>query len=183
MKTTRFPLLAIIATTFLSTVCHAGVSAVVIIFQPIMTGGEATVIESPKGFTIMPIPFECFHYHGKPPFSAIAQPNPILTSAPRSVQSNDFNLISAAGITIDSSIDDDVVYLHLESFQPPGGFEILEDDVAEAALECIRRTAQNAPKRPILRIRGKDPDKRKWLRWEEHFNKHDFTTPFKRPDA
>ena len=115
-----------------------------------MTGSEATVIETPKGFAIMPIPFECYSYHGKPPFYAIAQPNPILTDAPRSVRSGDSNLVSVAGITIGSSIDDDIVYVHFESLHLPEGFEITEDDIAEATLECVRLMAQGASKRPEL---------------------------------
>jgi hypothetical protein len=181
MKTSRFSLLAVIATFFLDTVCHAGVSAILIIYQPIMTGGEATVIESPKGFTIMPIPFECFHYHGKPPFSAIAQPNPILTDAPRSRLPSDSNLVSAAGITIGSSIDDDIVYVHFESFHSPAGFDITDDDIAEATFDCIRRMAQDAHNRPTLKVSGKQGDQAKWERWQNSFNKHELTKPFKRP--
>ena len=41
----------------------------------------------------MPIPFVCFHYQGRPPFDAITQPNPLLTDAPRSILSDDSNLL------------------------------------------------------------------------------------------
>ena len=183
MKALRLSLSAAVAVLLSCIVCHAGVSAVVIIYQPIMTGGEATVIETPKGFTIMPIPFECFHYHGKPPFYAIAQPNPILTDAPRSRLPSDSNLVSAAGITIGSSIDDDIVYVHFESLHPPAGFDVIEDDIAEATFDCIRRMARDAGKRPTLKVTGKKGDEAKWQRWQDSFNKHELTTAFKRPDA
>ena len=182
MKGSLFSFVAAVALFFCSP-SHGGVSATVIIYQPIMTGGEATVIETPKGFAIMPIPFECYHYHGRPPFYAIAQVNPILTDAPRSVLSRDSNLVSSSGVTIGSFIDEDTVYVHFESLRPPAGFELTDDDVAEATFECIRRMAPEAPKRPIVRITGKKGDEAKWERWQQHFNKHDLSKPFKRPDA
>jgi hypothetical protein len=183
MKVLQLLLLGAIAMLLPCPLCHAGASAVLIIYQPIMTGSEATVIETPKGFAIMPIPYECYYYHGKPPFYAIAQPNPILTDAPRSVSIGDSNLVSSAGITIGSSIDDDIVSVHFESLRLPAGFEITEDDIAEATLECIRRMAQDAPKRPTVRISSKPGEEAKWKRWEECFNKDELTKTFKRPDA
>ena len=56
------------------------------------------------------------------------------------------------------------------------------EKVAEAALECIRRTAQeNGDERPIVKIVGKPEDEKKWKQWEESFNKHDLSKPFKMP--
>ena len=183
MKTLKLYVFAIAATLLASLGCHAGVSAIVIIYQPIITAGEAVTIETTKGFAVMPIPFECFHYHGRPPFYAIAQPNPLLTDAPRSRLPGDSNLLSLAGVTIGSSIDDDIVHIHFESLKPPAGYDLTPDDIAEATLECIRRMAQDAPKRPILKITGKKDDEAKWLRWQEHFQKHDLTKPYNRPSA
>jgi hypothetical protein len=74
-----------------------------------------------------------------------------------------------------SSIDDDIVYVRFENLRPPTGGDITADDIAEATLECIRRMAQGAEARPILRITGKIGDETKWLRWQEHFRKHDLT--------
>jgi hypothetical protein len=183
MKTFNSRFLAALALSLFSAICYAGVSAIVIIYQPIITAGEAVTIETPKGFAVMPIPFECFHFHGRPPFYAIAQPNPLLTDAPRSRLPGDSNLLSLAGVTIGSSIDDDIVHVHFETLQPPAGYEITADDVAEATLECIRRMAQSTPKRPILKITGKQGDEAKWLRWQEHFQKHDLKKPYNRPSA
>ena len=174
---------AALAVLVLSGVCRGGESAVVLIYQPIISAGEATVIETPKGFAVLPIPFECFHYHGKPPFDAIAQPNPILTDAPRSVLPYDSNLVSRAGVRIGSSIDSDVVHVLFDHLRVPEEFDITPEDVAEATLECIRRTAEGMVKRPTVKITGKKGDEAKWQQWQDSFNKHDFKKPFSRPSA
>ena len=182
MKSRRCAILAI-AWLLTGTLAYAGVSATVIIYQPIIIGGEATVIETPKGFAIMPVPFECYHYHGRPPFDAVAQPNPILTDAPRSVLPRDSNLASLAGVTIGWLLDEDNIYVHFENLRAPGGFEIAEEDVAEATLECIRRMAAEASKRPTVQISGRRGEQAKWKRWQDQFNKHDLAKQFKRPEA
>lgn len=182
-KFLKLSVFAIAAALLASLVCSAGVSAIVIIYQPIITAGEAVTIDTPKGFAVMPIPFECFHFHGRPPFYAIAQPNPLLTDAPRSRLPGDSNLVSLAGVTIGSSIDDDIVHVHFESLKPPAGHDATPDDIAEATLECIRRMAEHAPKRPMLKITGKKDEETKWLRWQDHFQKHDLTKPYLRPSA
>jgi hypothetical protein len=183
MATLKHGLIAMVATFALSGVCRGGVSAVLLIYQPIITSGEATVIETPKGFSILAIPFECFHYHGRPPFYAIAQPNPILTDAPRSALPRDSNLVSSAGITIGSSIDDDIVHVHFESLHTSAALNVTVDDIAEATLECIRRTAEGTTAHPKVKITGKKGDEAKWKRWQDSFEKHDLTKPFIRPNA
>lgn len=183
MKTVNSHFLAIVSMLAASVISHAGTSAVVIIYQPIITEGDSVAIRTPKGFAVMPIPFECFHFHGRPPFYAISQPNPLLTDAPRSRLPSDANLLSLAGVTIGSSIDDDIVRVHFENLKPPTGYDITPEDIAEATLECIRRMAQGAPKRPTVRITGKEGDEAKWRRWQDHFQKHDFAKPYNRPDA
>lgn len=183
MKTINPRFLAALASLCFAVVCQAGVSAVVIIHQPIITASEAVTIETPKGFSIMPIPFVCFHYQGRPPFDAITQPNPLLTDAPRSILSDDSNLLSRAGVAVASSIEDDIVYVRFENVRPPTDSNITADDIAEATIECIRRMAQGAKSRPILKISGKPGDEAKWLRWQEHFQKHDLAKPFNRPNT
>ena len=181
MATLKYRVCVMVALLALSSVCRGGVSAIVLIYQPIMTNGEATVIETPKGFSVLAIPFECFHYHGRPPFYAIAQPYAILTDAPPSMR-GDSNLVSSAGVTIESSIDDDIVYVRFESLHTPAAIDVAEDDIAEATLECIRRTAEGTTDRPKVKISGKKGDEAKWQRWQESFEKHDFTKPFTRPN-
>jgi hypothetical protein len=184
MKIFNPPFLAVIAWLFLSAVGRAGVSAIVIIYQPIITASESVTIETPKGFAVMPIPFVCFHYHGRPPYYAITQPNPLLTDAPRSRMPDDSNLLSRAGVIVSSSIDDDIVHVHFESIKlPQTGHEVTADDVAEATLECIRLMALSAPQRPILKITGKQGDETKWLQWQEHFQKRDPKKIYNRPGA
>jgi hypothetical protein len=94
----------------------------------------------------------------------------------------DSNVVSSAGVTIESSIDDDVVYVRFESLHTPAAIDVSEDDIAEATLECIRRTAEGATPRPKVKITGKKSDEAKWERWQQSFEKHDFTKPFTRPN-
>jgi hypothetical protein len=53
-------------------------------------------------------------------------------------------------------------------------------DIAEAALECVRRLARDTKKRPQLIITGKRGDEAKW---QKHFEQHDLAKPFNRPSA
>ncbi|TLD69470.1 hypothetical protein FEM03_17670 [Phragmitibacter flavus] len=163
----------------LTHLAHAGESAVVTTYQPIITGSES----HPKGFSIMPIPFLVYHFHGKPPYAAVAHSHELLTDAPRNIRSDDANLISASGIRISQSIDDNIVYIHLEDFRPSTGLDLHIDIVATATLECIRRIAHEAKDRPELVITGKPADEAKWQRWQEIFSNHDLSQPFKQPDA
>jgi hypothetical protein len=175
-------LLSLAASLLLCIDAHSGVSAVVITYQPIITEGEATVIESPKGFTIMAVPFLSYHFHGKPSYNAISLPHELLTDAPRSVRSGDANLVSAAGVHISAPLDNKTVYVRFEDLRRPKGFDIDLDDVAEATLECIRRIAHDANDRPKLKISGKSGEEGKWQLWEKIFAEHDLTKPFKRPN-
>ena len=164
-------------------VCYAGESAVVIVYQPIITDSEA----HPKGFTILPIPFWWHNTHGGPPYPyfAITQPNQILTDAPRSVLVDDRNLLSSAGVLIAGAMEDGTVYVRFENLRHPrlAAEEVTEDDIAEAALECVRRVAHDTKTRPKLIISGKAGDEAKWKKWQKHFEQHDLVKPFARPKA
>jgi hypothetical protein len=174
-------LLSVAASLLFCLDAFSGVSAVVITYQPIITGGEATVIESPKGFTIMAVPFLSYHFHGKPAYNAISLPYELLTDAPRSVRAGDANLVSAAGVRISAPLDDKTVYVRFEDLRRPTGLDIGLDDVAEATLECIRRVAHEANDRPKLKISGRSSEEEKWQLWEKTFSEHDLAKPFKRP--
>jgi hypothetical protein len=175
MKTLKLHLLAMLLAT---TVSSAGVSAVVIVYQPIITASEAVIVESPKGFSVMPIPFSCYHFQGNSPYYAITQPNQILTDAPRSVLSHDSNLLSSAGVVIAGAFDDGTVYIRFGNLSHPS--PVNDDDIAEAALECVRRLAYDSKKRPKLIITGKKGDEDKWQKWQKHFEQHDLDKPFNR---
>ena len=162
---------------------RAGMSAVVVIYQPIITQGEGDVIITPKGFLIMAIPFDCFHYHGHPAYYAIGQPNPVLTDMPRPESTGDSNLLSLARVRVDSSVAGDVVSVHLESLKLPAFPKLAEDDVAEATLECIRRMSKDADEHPTVKIIGKSGEDAKWRRWQDHYGKHDLSKPYFRPGA
>ena len=61
--------------------------------------------------------------------------------------------------------------------------EVTDDDIAEAALECVRRVAHDNKTRPKLIISGKTGDEAKWKKWQKHFEQHDLAKPFTRPKA
>jgi hypothetical protein len=163
--------------------CYAGESAVVIVYQPIIIEGEST----PKGFAILPIPFRWHNAHGGHlyPYSAIAYPNQILTDAPRTELQGDRNLLSSAGILIAGAMEDGTVYMRFENLRRPSlaNEDVTTDDIAEAALECVRRVAQDSKSRPKLVISGKAGEEAKWKKWQKHFEQHDLAKPFTRPQA
>jgi hypothetical protein len=177
--------LAVVALLLGDAPCRAGVSAVFVVYQPIITASEAVTVEAPKGFVVLAVPFLCYHYQGSPPYYAITQPNQMLTDAPRSVLSDDSNLLSSAGVRIAGAFNDDTVYVRFEDLRRPSLVkeEVTDDDIAEAALECVRRLAHDTKKRPKLIITGKKGDEAKWLKWQKHFELHDLAKPFKRPST
>ena len=185
MNTLKLHCFASAAVLLCCTPCCAGVSTVTIVYQPILTTSEAVSVETPKGFMILPVPFLCYHFQGPTPYYAITQPNQILTDAPRSVLSDDSNLLSSAGVRIAGAFDDETVYVRFEDLRHPrlASEDVTEDDIAEAALECVRRLAHDTKKRPKLIIAGKKGDEAKWQKWQKHFEQHDLAKPFNRPSA
>jgi hypothetical protein len=162
-------------------VCYASESAVIIIYQPIITESEA----HPKGFTILPIPFWWFQTAASDPFFAITQPNRLLSDAPPSEVVDDRNLLSSAGVLIGSAEENGPVYVRFENIKRPdlANEEVTDDDIAEAALECVRRLAHDRKARPKIIISGKPGDEAKWKRWQKHFEQHNLAKPFTRPKA
>ncbi len=104
----------------------------------------------------------------------------------------DSNLISRTGVKIQSDctfdgskLKEEVVTVDFSKFKSTD-YEPLLEAIAQATLECIRRTAtddhQKWP-RPVLKIIGKPADEAMWKLWVEEFNKQDFSKPFKRPQS
>jgi hypothetical protein len=173
-------LFALLALLFCG-VCYAGEAGVIIVYQPIITESEA----HPKGFTILPVPF-WWHQAGlRHPYFAITYPNQILTDAPRFELVDDRNLLSSAGVRIGGAMEDGTVFVRFENFKRPdlANEDVTDDDIAEAALECVRRVAHDNKARPKLTISGKPGDEAKWKKWQMHFEKHDLAKPFTRPKA
>ena len=185
MNILKLRFFAVVAVLLSYTPCRAGVSTVTIVYQPILTTSEAVSVETPKGFVVLPVPFLCYHFQRRPPYYAITQPNQILTDAPRSVLPDDSNLLSSAGVLIAGAFDDETVYVRFENLRHPrlASEDVTDDDIAEAALECVRRLAQDTKKRPKLIITGKQGDEAKWQKWQKHFEQHDLAKPFTRPSA
>jgi hypothetical protein len=166
-----------------SAVSRATVSAVVVIYQPILTAGEATVIKTAKGFAVVAVPFEYFPYQNHPPYAAVALPNPLLSDVPEANRAGDKNLAALAGIRIDTPYDENLVNLHFENMQPVDAFELdaTPDDIAEATIECVRRMAAEGKEHPKLHISGKPGEEVKWSRWEKAFADQSMQKRFVRP--
>lgn len=153
---------------------------------------EGTVIKLPEdGFIILAVPYLSGFSVPEKPYDAITQPHTML-SMRKNQGAWDSNLVSRTGIKIQSActfdgnkLKDEVVTVDFSKFKPTDDKPSLEV-IAEATLECIRRTAtdehQNWP-RPVLKIIGKPADEAMWKIWEEVFNKQDFSKPFERPQA
>jgi hypothetical protein len=80
-------------------------------------------------------------------------------------------------------MEDGTVYVRFENLKRPrlAAEEVTDDDIAEAALECVRRVAHDTKSHPQLVISGKPGDEAKWKRWQKHFEQHDLAKPFIRP--
>jgi len=153
---------------------------------------EGTVISLPEeGFIILAVPYSSGFSVPEKPYDAITRPHTMLSM--RQNQGGwDSNLVSRTGIKIQSDCTFDgskfkqeVVTVDFSKFKATD-YEPSLEVIAEATLECIRRTAmddhQNWP-RPVLKIIGKPTDEAMWKLWVEVFNKQDFSKPFKRPQA
>lgn len=133
----------------------------------------------------MPIPFLWHHTEGRHAYFAITYPYQILTDAPRNVLVDDRNLLSSSGVIIAGAMEDGTVYVRFENLRRPllANEEVTDDDIAEAALECVRRVAQDNKTRPKLIVTGKTGDEAKWKKWQKHFEQHELAKPFTRPKA
>jgi hypothetical protein len=116
---------------------------------------------------------------------AITQPNQLLTDAPPSEVKDDRNLLSSAGVLIGSTEEDGPIYVRFENIKRPllASEEITDDDIAEAALECVRRVAHERKAQPKIIISGKNGEEAKWKKWQKHFGQHNLAKPFTRPKA
>ena len=125
------------------------------------------------------------------PYGAIASPY-VMMSERKKEGDTDLNVISTAGITIGSNctyegdkIKEEVVTVDFSKFQATYNHLSLEV-IAEATLECIRRTATDEHqqwRRPVLKIIAKPTDEAMLKPCVDAFNKQDFSKPFKRPLA
>gem|GEM_PF-2138947 len=153
---------------------------------------EGTVISLPEeGFIILAVPYSSGFSVPEKPYDGITRPHTML-SMRQNQGGLDSNLVSRTGIKIQSDCTFDgskfkqeVVTVDFSKFKATD-YEPSLEVIAEAALECIRRTAmddhQNWP-RPVLKIIGKPTDEAMWKLWVEVFNKQDFSKPFKSPQT
>lgn len=192
MKSLFVSIVPILAVVFSYGTCLASTDATCLVYQPIDMRSDGIVIRLPEeGFITLPVPYlDAFGVPEKP-YNAITKPYVMLSM--RHQEGNpDSNLISRAGITIQSEctfdgskIKEEVVTVDLSKFQAKDYDPSLEV-IAEATLECIRRTATDEHQnwiRPVLKIIGKPAEEAMWRLWVEAFNKQDFSKPFKRPKS
>ncbi len=153
---------------------------------------EGTVIRLPEaGFIILPVPYLSAFSMPEKPYDAITRPN-VMLSMRHQEGDPDSNLVSRAGIKIrsdctfdGSKLKEEVVSVDLSNFHANDYDPSLKVIVA-ATLECIRRTATDEHQnwtRPVLKIIDQPLNEAMWKRWEEAFNKQDFSKPFKCPEA
>lgn len=187
MKLTAILGAAILALGSIPTRCDAGTSAVTLIYQPILTYSEGSSpgMDEPKRFRIMEVPFLHYHYHGHPSYHAIVYPNVMLTDAPREQIQGNSNLLASSGVRVSTgdlgqevAVAVDFSDLFLPKDSPEG---LTVDDIAEATLECIRRMAKDAEKKPKLTIRGEKGEEAKWLKWQKQFEQQELAKPYVRP--
>ncbi|MES2922788.1 MAG: hypothetical protein V4819_14635 [Verrucomicrobiota bacterium] len=171
---------------------HASTPATCLVYQPIDMRSEGTVIHLPEqGFIILPVPYLSAFSVPEKPYDAITRPHSML-AMPLQHGDPDSNLVSRAGITIQSAcmfegdkLKEEVVSVDFSRFESKD-YEPSLDVIAEATLECIRRTATDEHQkwlRPVLKIIGKPTDEARWKRWEDAFNQQDFSKPFRQPEA
>lgn len=86
-------------------------------------------------------------------------------------------------MAIDGALDDGTIYVQFENLTRPrrAHEDVTEDDTAEAAMECVRRVAQDSKKRPKVIISGKKGDEAKWQEWQTQFEQHDLSKPSSDP--
>jgi len=192
MKSPANSILAILIAPIIAGTCLASTDCTCLIYQPIDMRSEGTVIKlAEDGYIILPIPYLSGFSVPEKPYGAITRPHTML-SMRRNQGAWDSNLVSRTGIKIHSDctyagaeLKEEVVTVDFSAFKATDHDPSLEV-IAEATLECIRRTAtdehQNWP-RPVLKIIGKPKDEEKWKPWIDAFNKQDFFKPFKRPQA
>lgn len=98
---------------------------------------------------------------------------------------DDRNLLSSAGVLIGSTEQDGPIYVRSENIkrQDLANEDVTDEDIAEAALECVCRVANDRKARPKIVISGKSGDEAKWKKGQKHFEQHDLGKPFNRPKA
>jgi hypothetical protein len=190
MKSLAHAILAVLVAPIIAGTCLASTDATCLVYQPIDMRSEGTVIKLPDdGFIILAVPYLSGFSTPEKPYGAITRPHTML-SMRQNQGAWDSNLVSRTGIKIQSDctfdgskLREEVVTVDFSKFKS-SDYEPSLEVIAEATLECIRRTAtddhQNWP-RPVLKIIGKPTDEAMWKLWAEAFNKQDFSKPFKRP--
>ena len=192
MKALFDSIVSILVAVVFPGICHASSESTYLIYQPIDMRSEGPVIRlQQEGFIILAVPYASHFNAPEKPYSAITLPYGML-SRPLRQGAPDSNLVSRAGIQIQSQctfdgnkLKEEVVSVDFLKFEAKE-YEPALDVIAEATLECIRRTATDEHQRwlrPVLKIIGKPADEAMWKRWEDAFNHQDFSKPFKRPDA
>lgn len=158
--------------------CFAGFSDLQLTAQPISQIGDGDDSEDRpfgKGFEIIKIPVYVPSFEGRPNYHEITSS---LTDLPEGKEH--CNILIRYKLLIEDNSDDNVVTLRLNSAHIPANCGYDMDELAFAALECIRTVAvlyHDSPKVKIIPPKGEEE---KWSKIENRFKTHDLKKPFTR---
>lgn len=166
---------------YLASLCslQGGISATVLIPQPIVKLGEAETQEwsttdihyTNEIYMILPTPFFRMHYNG-PDYTLISREH-IMQGSDR-----DCNLLSVHNIKIKQEFMSKNVLLDLSQPIPEDYSESTLEAAGYAALECIRILAHRHDDEIELKIVAPVGKEEKWLAIQKKFADHDKSKPF-----
>ncbi len=145
-----------------------GTSGIVFVYQPLTTMG--TDADSRIIVAKIPIIINASH---ESHLQLIAAPNKLLQAQQTPVE--DSNLLSLWGISIDAEFRDGagggLIKLDLTRMKSPPGFELNDEAVVSAAVECIQRTIDEIGQGLTwkLKIVSKPEEATKWGKLEKEY--------------
>lgn len=157
-------------------VCFAGFSDLQLTAQPICQIGDGDDSEDRpfgRGFEIIKIPVYVSSFHGRPVYNRIT-----CSMIDLPAKTEHCNILIRHKIVVDDNFDDNVVNLRLNSAHIPANSGYDMDELAFAALECIRTVAVLYHDSPIVKIIPPKGEEEKWSKIENRFKSHDLKKPF-----
>lgn len=126
-----------------------------------------------KGFEIVKIPYYVASYHGRPRYDAIAMS---LTDVPEGA--SECNILARFKVLVETRMENNEVTLRLDAANIPENSGHDLDELAVAALDCIRIVAGLYHDSPSVKIVPPKGQEKKWLEVENKFKTHDKKLPF-----
>ena len=151
-----------------------GGSGIVFVYQPLTTMG--TDADSKIIVAKIPVIINASH---ESHLQLIASPNKLLQAQQTPVE--DSNLLSRWGISIDAEFREgkggSLITLDLTRMKSPPGFELNDEAVVNAAVDCIQRTIDEIGQGYAwkLKILSKPEDATKWGKFEKEYRAKSLT--------